>query len=276
MLGRRIPNARAVVQAYEWLNDPVNFSRAHPRARRRVKSAWKTYSQTNAIDVIGTQQRYGRKAIKDFRMYQVYRKALIRIYKEIERSEGKRNTTFGMEIPNWRRNSSANEEDFAKLTLQLFGMVAQYNSLLAKQVMPSEVDAFLACQLHASVYELAGKKILRMHHMLTGRRTQDIGSALNDLRTFGHGKILNRFNNHVRNGIFHGRYMLSQDSKGRPIIQGADVSYKKGIPRIRFFKERIDELRLDTVAIMLFLMACISVNAWSYVNLIEECFSKDP
>ncbi|MGH9919615.1 MAG: hypothetical protein ACRD6W_12220, partial [Nitrososphaerales archaeon] len=78
------------------------------------------------------------------------------------------------------------------------------------------------------------------------------------------------FDNHLRNGIAHGNFLI--DSASPPNVEYADI----GATGITRGKESVGKVASKTVSIALFLEAALYVNADRYVDLINYCDAQVP
>lgn len=218
---------------------------------------------------------YGQDTIGKCGYYQVYRSQLLKLYQRIDSLSGSKvNTTFGMEIPNWRKKSKLHEEDFSAQVIQLNKLLMQYNDFAAKQKTLSELQVFMQCQLYVAAYELAGEKLKMIFRMLSGHPTDKVRTAIEYCRANGLRLLVSRFDFDFRNALAHNTFLYVISPK--PLVAAVDRHLDHGYVTCEPLWKTKRALDIDTVCIILFLWACLSVNASRYVGLVDDCFLKVP
>lgn len=205
--------------------------------------------------------------------YQDSKADLLAIYSAVESRLTKPEAVIGLSVDNWRSTSTDPDEDFAAQVIQFFDIIQNVNSLpqSGRQLIDLST-AYLQCQLYASVYELAGRKILRAASLLNRRMTpiDKLGTAISFLKTKGFTRSMAPFDNHLRNGIAHGNFLV--DSSSPPNVEYADIS-SSGTTRAT---EQVTKIASKTVSIILFLEAALYVNSDRYVDLINYADAQVP
>jgi hypothetical protein len=271
----------STIDPFDFLKDPVAFATTNPTLKISIKTLWSdTLSAMTANLPLVEGTTFRGTPIKSLTEYNDSKTDLLKMYADIETALGsKSQTVLGMTAKNWRVSSRFPDEDFAEQVKQFFSIVEQVNDLTAAGAISIATlsGAQIICQLYSVVYELATVRINSAASFLNKKMTPIFpkGQAIDILNSRGFTKSMAPFNNHLRNAVAHGNYLvrLSIIGTSQPYIEYADIDSSG---KITSGSETISTIQRKTVAMVVFLMASLYVNADRMINLINDCLAKVP